>query len=242
MNPQQLYKEGKLDAAIEAAGAQLREDPANTRLRTFFFELLCFAGDYDRAEKHLKILAEGGQEKEVGALLYYGAMHAERTRADMFKSGALPLAGGSAVSPAGTLNGVAFEEIEDADPRIGPKLELFAAGEYMWLPFQHIRSIHMEPPKKLRDLLWVPAKIRTGPECKDFELGEVLLPVLAPQTTTYPDDQVRLGRLTVWGEVNGASVPFGQKLLLVDGEEVPLLEIRTLTIGPPEDGETDDLA
>ena len=242
MNPQQLYKDGQLAAAIDAAGAQLRQDPANARLRTFLFELLCFAGDYDRAEKHLKILAEGGKEKEVGALLYHGAMHAERTRAGMFGSGALPLTGASAAPVAGSLNGVAFEEIEDADPRIGPKLEVFAAGEYMWLPFQHIRSIHMEQPKKLRDLLWAPAKIRTGPECKDFELGEVLLPVLAPQTATHPDDQVRLGRATVWGEADAASVPFGQKLLLVDGEEVPLLEIRTLTIGPPEDGETDDLA
>jgi len=66
--------------------------------------------------------------------------------------------------------------------------------------------------------------------------------VLAPQTASHPDDQVRLGRMTVWGEVDGANVPFGQKLLLVDGEEVPLLEIRSLTIGPPETGETDDPA
>ncbi len=242
MNPQQLYKEGQLGAAIEAAGAQLRDDPSNTRLRTFLFELLCFAGDYDRAGKHLRILAEGGKDREVGALLYHGAMHAEQTRAEMFSTGNLPLAGASATAPGGTLNGATFEQVEDADPRIGPRLELFAAGEYMWLPFQHIRSIHMEQPKKLRDLLWAPAKIRTGPECKDFELGEVLLPVLASQSATHPDDQVRLGRMTVWGEVDGASVPFGQKLLLVDGEEVPLLEIRSLTIGPPEDGETDDLA
>jgi protein involved in temperature-dependent protein secretion len=48
--------------------------------------------------------------------------------------------------------------------------------------------------------------------------------------------------VTTWGEADGVSVPFGQKLLLVDGEEVPILEIRALTIGPPEDGETDDLA
>lgn len=242
MNPQQLYKEGQLGAAIEAAGAQLRDDPSNVRLRTFLFELLCFAGDYDRAGKHLRILAEGGKDREVGALLYHGAMHAEQTRAEMFSTGNLPLAGASAPAPGGMLNGAGFEQVEDADPRLGPRLEIFAAGEYMWLPFQHIRSIHMEQPKKLRDLLWAPAKIRTGPECKDFELGEVLLPVLAPQSSTHPDDQVRLGRLTVWGEVDGASVPFGQKLLLVDGVEVPLLEIRSLTIGPPEDGETDDPA
>lgn len=242
MNPQLLLKEGRLGEAINAAGAQLRDDPSNARLRTFLFELLCFAGEYDRAEKHLKILGEGGNDQQVAALLYHGAIHAERTRSEMFASGSLPLAGASCTAPAGELNGQRFEEIEDADPRIGARLEVFAAGEYMWLPFQHIRSIHMEQPKKLRDLLWAPAKIRTGPECKDFELGEVLLPVLAPMTSTNADEQVKLGRMTVWGEADGVNVPFGQKLLLVDGEEVPILEIRALTIGPPEDGETDDLA
>jgi len=28
----------------------------------------------------------------------------------------------------------------------------------------------------------------------------------------------------------GEEVPFGQKMLLVDGEEIPLLEVRSLTI------------
>lgn len=240
MNPQTLYKEGKLGAAIEAAGAQLRDDPSNARLRTFLFELLCFAGDYDRAEKHLTVLSEGGQNREAGVLLYFGAIHAERTRREMFSTGSLPLSGASAKPPAGELNGEPFIELEDSDPRIGAKLEVFAAGEYMWIPFEHIKSLVMEPPKRLRDLLWAPAKIRTGKECKDFELGEVLLPVLAPLTPAHADEQVRLGRMTVWQDVDGVSVPFGQKSLLVDGEEVPILEIRSLTIGPPDDGETDE--
>ena len=68
MNPQLLLKEGRLGEAIEATGAQLRDDPSNARLRTFLFELLCFAGDYDRAEKHLKILGEGGQDQQVAEI------------------------------------------------------------------------------------------------------------------------------------------------------------------------------
>jgi type VI secretion system protein ImpE len=40
-----------------------------------------------------------------------------------------------------------------------------------------------------------------------------------------------LGRATVWDAAeNGEEIPFGQKLLLVDGEEFPLLEVRTLEI------------
>jgi type VI secretion system protein ImpE len=42
---------------------------------------------------------------------------------------------------------------------------------------------------------------------------------------------VRLGRSTVWEEeADGEALPFGQKMLLVDGEEFPLLEVRTLEI------------
>jgi protein involved in temperature-dependent protein secretion len=43
---------------------------------------------------------------------------------------------------------------------------------------------------------------------------------------------VRLGRVTDWVEVDGAEVPVGQKLLLVDGEEISILEIRELEIQP----------
>ena len=39
---------------------------------------------------------------------------------------------------------------------------------------------------------------------------------------------MRLGRITDWREEDGEVLPAGQKLFLVDGEEVPLLEVRTL--------------
>jgi type VI secretion system protein ImpE len=49
MNAAELYREGRLDEAIEALGQALRDSPEDTRRRTFLFELLCFAGNYDRA-------------------------------------------------------------------------------------------------------------------------------------------------------------------------------------------------
>jgi type VI secretion system protein ImpE len=89
----------------------------------------------------------------------------------------------------------------------------------------------MEPPKRLGDLLWPPALVRTGPAFKGAELEEVLLPALAPLSFKHKDDQVRLGRTTIWEEQeNGDVIPFGQKLFLVDGEEFPVLELRHLEI------------
>jgi type VI secretion system protein ImpE len=130
---------------------------------------------------------------------------------------------------SGTLNGQPFLSIEDADPRIGARLEVFAGDSYMWLAFDQIASIEMRPPQKLRDLLWAPATIHTAEGFEGADLGEVLLPVLSPFSSAHADDLVRLGRMTVWeGEA-----PFGQKMLLVDDEEIPLLDIRSLEISRP---------
>jgi len=38
----------------------------------------------------------------------------------------------------------------------------------------------------------------------------------------------------VWQEEEGPQVPFGAKMLLVDGEDVPLLEVRTIEITAAE--------
>ncbi|MEP6990746.1 MAG: type VI secretion system accessory protein TagJ [bacterium] len=229
MQAVELFKSGKLDEAIEALGAEVRDNPTDAHRRAFLFELLCFAGSFDRAEKQLGVLGRNGRDAEMGALLYHAALHAERLRQDMFATQSFPLT--SARIVGGTLNGTPFDSLTDADPRIGPRLELFAAGQYSWMPFEHIATIRIESPKRLRDLLWLPAVVRPGESFTGLEMGEVLLPVIAPLTWQYDDGDVRLGRVTEWSQLeDGTHVPVGQKLLLVDGEEFPMLELRELEI------------
>ena len=234
MTARELFQAGKLDDAVKVLGAELRDKPADAQRRTFLFELLCFAGDLERAEKHLHILADREKDSQLGAMLYFAAVHAERLRREQFASGQLPAAD-AAPEVGCTLNGEAFESIVDAHPRIGARLELYAAGAYLWIPFEHILYIEMEAPKRLRDLLWIPALVRTGPKFQDKELGEVLIPVLYPDSYAYPNDSVRLGRETHWTDVEGGEpIPVGQKMFLVDGEEFPLLEVRKLEFAAPE--------
>lgn len=237
MKAGELFQAGKLDEAVQALSAELRDNPTDTQRRTFLFELLCFAGAYDRAEKHLDILAQAGKDSQLGALLYQGALNADRTRAELFQKREYPHAatGAEPAEVAGTLNGKPFTSFMDADPRIGAKLEVYAAGQYLWLPLEHIASIEMEPPKRLRDLLWAPALVRTGPGFKGRELGEILLPVLTPLAFRHADNAVRLGRMTVWEEVeDGLVAPVGQKTFLADEEEIPILELRHLEITAPQ--------
>jgi type VI secretion system protein ImpE len=229
MSPQELVRSGKLGEAIQILSGEVRDHPSDTRRRTFLFELLCIAGQYDRAEKHLNLLSQAGADAELGALLYRSAIVAERKRQVFFDSGQYASAAPANAPPAGTLNGKPFRTIEDLDPRIGSRLEVFIAGEYVWLPFEHIGGITMQAPAKLRDTLWATAQVRTGPSFKGQEFGEVLIPILSPFSSKHENDEVKLGRATDWRQQGDDLVPFGQKLLLVDDEDaIPFLEIREL--------------
>jgi len=234
MNAEQLYKEGRLAEAIASASALLRDDPANERLRTFLVELLCFAGDYERADKHLELLGGKTRDRQMGAFHLRAALQTAITREEMFEKNELPPEQ-AAVPVSGKLNGNPFSTLTDADSRIGARLEVFASGNYMMLPFSGVSVLSVHEPRRVRDLLWAPAVVSMNSTMGGGrDLGDVLLPVIAPQSRGHSDDLVRLGRVSVWESDGTTEYLFGQKLLLVDGEEFPLLEVRSLEIHTEE--------
>lgn len=223
----ELLRAGKVREAIQALSAHLREHPADRAQRTFLFELLCFAGEYTRAENQLALLAGSGVEAETGAIVYYAALHAEKSRHALFASQQFPH--DASPSPRGELNGQPFSSIRDADPNIGARLEVFAAGAPLWIPFEHVATLEMEAPRRLRDTLWAPARVTTSAAFRGADLGDVLVPAIYPFSWKQPDEAVWLGRITAWAEEEeGLGYPAGQKTWLVDGEEFPFLEVRTL--------------
>lgn len=239
MTARELYQAGKLKEAIAALNVEVRDNPADVRRRTFLFELLAFAGEYDRAEKQLHILADASDEAKLATVLYRASLHAEKTRKDLFTKREFPAnAGDSDAELQGTINGRPFTSFSDGDPTIGPRLEAYAAGAYIWIPYKHIESIECEPPKRVRDLLWIPALVKTGPAFKMMELGEVLLPALTWDASSAEDELVRLGRVTNWVEEGDIVKPVGQKLFLADDEDIPILEVRKIEFVRPE--ETDE--
>ena len=108
MNPQELYRAGRLTDAIKALSAELRDNPTDIRRRTFLFELLCFAGEYDRADKQLEVLGQAGPSSELGVLLYRSALYAERQRHDLFERGELPAEKDDESNRGGMVNGNGF--------------------------------------------------------------------------------------------------------------------------------------
>ena len=64
----------------------------------------------------------------------------------------------AAPATAGKLNDQSFEWIADADSRLGPMLEAIIDGKYYWVPFFRIRSMRIEAPQDLRDMVWTTAQ------------------------------------------------------------------------------------
>jgi type VI secretion system protein ImpE len=226
MKPQELLQAGHLDEAIAALGSELREQPSDAQRRMFLFELLCFVGNYDRAEKQLGILEEHPDTSRETAMYYRMVLAAERLRQSLAESGDYPATGGD--SGPGTWNGTPFTRLEDADPRQPSHFEFITTGGYHRIPLPDLLSVEMNAPARLRDLIWSPAQARFRQ--RPDQPVDVLIPVLTPGAFRHPDPLVRLGRMTVWERRNDVDVPCGQRLFQADDTEWAVLDLRELKL------------
>jgi type VI secretion system protein ImpE len=229
------FRAGRLDEAIEAAGTELRRQPLDARLRTFLFELLCFAGDFDRAEKQLDVLGGQSSTADAGAMFLNGLLQAHRERETTFA--ASPPAAEEEYPDPLMVNGTEAAGCRDEDARIGASLEIYQGMSYRRIPFREVEQVAIAAPASLRDLLWIPATValRQSSGSADSDMP-VHLPALAPGSYRHSDSAVRLGRLSIVEEdERGALLPFGTKLLICGSEEVSLLDVRSLVFSSAEE-------
>lgn len=255
MTADELFREGRLDEALEALQMEIRRKPADAKLRIFLFQLLAVNGAWERAHNQLKVLAEMTAESTLLAAVFKHLIELEAFRAKVFSGERTPLFFGepapfaghlvsalSASTPGlamamrakaleeapaigGRCNETPFEWVMDADARLGPVLEVAIERKYYWLPLQHLSVLTIETPKDLRDLIWMPA---------DFKLtngGQVSGFIFAryPGTEKAADPAVRLGRMTSWEALeDGSNLGLGQRVFATDSGDEPLLEIRKL--------------
>jgi type VI secretion system protein ImpE len=125
----------------------------------------------------------------------------------------------------GRLDEQPFADFRDGDDLFAPVLEMFVHTSYVWLPFEQIKRLNISAPRRLRDLLWIPAALEShhGP------VGDVFLPVLYGGSSEHVDEQVKLGRMTDWRTVTeGMTLGVGQHLFCIDGQDRGMLEVRSL--------------
>src|SRR5437762_2033763 len=90
MNARDHFSAGRLAAAIEAQLQEVKASPLDSGRRTFLFELLAFAGEWQRAEQQLAVLAQETSEKGWGATVYQNLLVAEQARRKVFAGQARP--------------------------------------------------------------------------------------------------------------------------------------------------------
>src|SRR5947209_9402883 len=86
----ELFEAAKLRDAIEQLISEVKANPTDASRRTFLFELLCFAGEWDRAEKQLDVIGHQSTQAELGVMVYRANIKAERERRRLFEEGVQP--------------------------------------------------------------------------------------------------------------------------------------------------------
>jgi len=128
---------------------------------------------------------------------------------------------------SGTIDGQSFKWIADADPSLGPVVEVILNARYYWVPFQQINAVTIPEPRDLRDKVWLPAQFTWT----NGGQAHGLIPARYAGSENSQDPLIQLGRKTDWIEpADGVYQGLGQRMLATDQDEYPLLDIRQILI------------
>ncbi len=85
-----LYKQGHLAAAVEAATRAVKDSPSDLAARWLFAEMLIVSGAYERADKQLDTLMALEARAAVNVVPLRHLLRAETARREFFRSAGLP--------------------------------------------------------------------------------------------------------------------------------------------------------
>jgi len=90
MTAREHFDAGKLNDAIAAALEDVKKAPTDSGKRGFLAELLCFAGELERADKQLDALGHQDPQVMVGVSLFRQLIRAEQARQQFYTDGRVP--------------------------------------------------------------------------------------------------------------------------------------------------------
>jgi type VI secretion system protein ImpE len=91
MTAQELLREGQLDEALAALQQEIRQSPADAKLRVFLFQLLAVQGQWDRALTQLSVVGELDALALPMVQTYREAIRCEVLRSEVFAGKRTPL-------------------------------------------------------------------------------------------------------------------------------------------------------
>jgi type VI secretion system protein ImpE len=206
----QLELAGELDSTV-APMVQAYRDVINCELH----RQAVFAGKsrpiiFGEPEQWVALLAEAQQSFANGDMQSFSSLSAQAFE--------------QAPTCSGKINNEAFAWLADADQRLGPVLEVIFNGQYYWVPMSRVRSLQMEEPADLRDLVWQPAEITWTNGGKLV----AMLPSRYPRSEGVAESDL-LARSTDWVQ-HGDDVfeGVGQKMFTTDQSDYSFLQVRSI--------------
>lgn len=247
-----------MSGAVESALASVKSSPNDARARTFLFELSCFTGDWERAERQLDVIGHQDANAMIGSLIYRQCIEAERKRARFFSESLKPE---FLATPPGYVYGLLTANNRLREGNAAEAREILDKTEEQRPAFScRINSREISDFRDYNDLtscvleaiiqdsyVWIPleqiTKIKLGElkslrdlfwiqaevETENGMNGEMFLPALYANSWKSDNDQIRLGRMTDWRDAgNEIFVGEGMKMFWADGEDVPVLELKEI--------------
>jgi type VI secretion system protein ImpE len=245
----ELFRAGNLKEAVATALEEVRSHPTDSGRRLFLSELLCFAGDLERADNQLDALGHGDPQIMPWVVTFRQLIRAEQARRDFFAQGRLPeflappegavklLLEASIRVREGAFQEAALllDQAEELRPRVSGTSDSSSFVDFRDLDDQ--TSCVLEVLTTNGTYYWIPISHvesiefhqpersrdlfwrRTHLVVRDGPDGEVYLPVLYPGAAEESDDSLRLGRQTDWREGEAAPVRGVGQRTFLVGEE-----------------------
>ncbi|MEN6320483.1 MAG: type VI secretion system accessory protein TagJ [Syntrophaceae bacterium] len=270
MDSKELIRAGKLSDARTQLIEEVKSSPANAGKRTLLFQIHSLLGEWDKAERHLDVLAAQEASRETGVQVYKNLVQAERRRLEVFRDGRSPsflpetphyfemyklasekLRGGN-IDEAVNL----FDSVNELIPVISGSID---GKDFTGFSDTDIFLLFFLEAIAHEQYLWIPfeaiREISITPPKTLFDLiwiparittwsGLSLncqLPVIYPESFLHQDDRIKLGRMTQWSPIGGPfSKGMGQHVYIVGDDEISILDIREITFNVPHAGERDE--
>jgi type VI secretion system protein ImpE len=264
MHTAELIKTGKLTEARQQLVQEVKAAPADLGKRTSLCQVLCFCGEWDKAERHLDAISTQDPKRETGVQVYRNLIRAERERLEVLSLRRRP----AFLTEAppwldnywSALEKMAAGNSEEAESLLGIASSQcpIVSGTVNQTPFTGIGNTDSRLSGFLEAFvheryIWIPfVSIREMILSPPKTLMDLLwvsasitawsgitmncyLPVLYAASSAHEDERIRLGQMTDWQVLCG---PFargvGQQVLQIGETDMALLELRELLCNPPQ--------
>jgi type VI secretion system protein ImpE len=252
-----LFRDGRLTDAIDAAGEAVRAAPKSADARVLLAELLLFAGNFERADAVLNAAIAVDPTCGIVAAEFRQLLRAADARRQVLRDGRVPaflgeptdvqkhLLAAQVARRAGDSDGAAAaaEQAETVRPKVAGR-----AAETGFTDFRDVDDLWtgtFEILTTTGKYFWIPVERVTSVEfhepkrlrdlywrrcsmiVRDGPDGDVYMPVLYDDRDAGTDQALRLGRRTEWSETAPVTGT-GQRLFLVDEDGIAIQDLKSI--------------